>query len=274
MPDTPLRVAVLGAGRMGREILAALSSDPARYTLAGLWVRDPQRAGAAELVALAGAAAGDAAVHGDLPAILADADVAIDFTLPGATRDIADAARTAGKPLVCGVSGLGANELAALSGAANGVAVFYERNMSIGIALLRRAIEDAARVLGAGAAAEISDLHHAAKIDAPSGTALMLGEALAAARGQQFREVMRYDAARGRGSRRGEGDILFDVRREGSHPGRHTVTLASGPETLTYGHEVHDRAVFAVGALRAARWLAGRAPGRYGMPDMLGAPPG
>lgn len=272
MADAPLGIAVLGAGRMGREILSAMAADPARFRLAGLWVRDGQQAGAAVLTALAGAAAGDAIAHSDLPAVLADADVAIDFTLPEAACTVADAAKTAGKPLVCGVSGLGAAELAALRSAAQEIAVFYERNMSIGIALLRRAVEEAGRVFGAGAEAEISDLHHAAKIDAPSGTALLLGEALAAARGQDFGAVMRYDAASGHGTRRRAGDIVFDVRREGEHAGRHTVTLANGPETLSFRHEVRDRGVFAVGALRAASWLAGRPPGLYGMADMLAGP--
>lgn len=253
---------------MGLELLAAIAADPERWQLAGLWVRPDLLSTAAELPGMPGAASA-VVVSSDLSAVIETADVAIDFTLPSATGNVLSCALDSNKPLVSGVSGLDTAQLEALRRASASIPLFYSRNMSIGIALLRRAVEEAGSVLGAEAEALISDLHHAAKIDAPSGTALLLGEALAAARGQDFGEVMRYDAAAGRGTRRHSGDILFEVRREGSHPGRHTVRLAARGETLMFTHDVRNRGVFATGALRAAGWLAGRPSGLYGMQDLL-----
>jgi 4-hydroxy-tetrahydrodipicolinate reductase len=262
-----LAISLLGAGRMGREIMACINEDPG-LTLAGVWVRPGSSLLGVSMAEYAGPGAAAVTASSDLPAVLAAADVAIDFSLPAATPAILDAVCKSSTPLVCGVSGLNADLQAALQRAAGAVPVFYERNMSIGIALMRRLVADAARLLGPDFAASIHDLHHAAKLDAPSGTALLLGEALAAARNQVFADVMRYNAD-GTPAARSDGDIVFEVRREGQHPGSHTVRFQSAAETLSIRHDVSNRRVFASGAVRAARWLRGRPAGFYTMQDLL-----
>ncbi len=264
-----LAIALLGAGRMGRQLAAAMAEAPGEFRLAGAWARPGSDSARALVASLPAGLAGDAVVDEDLRRVLEGAEVAIDFTLPSATRGVLDAVTASGTPLVCGVSGIGGPELDAMRAAAARLPIFYDRNMSVGLALLRRAVEDAARVLGPEFAASISDLHHEAKRDAPSGTALMLGEALARARQRDFADVMRYEPDLREGQRRDAGDIVFRVRREGQHPGTHAVRLAGRTETLEFCHEVFDRRVFADGALRAARWLRGRGPGLYGMDDLL-----
>lgn len=253
---------LLGAGRMGRAVADALDSQPRRFRLSGVWARRPDTLPEA---------IGDRA-RSDPDQALSGADVAIDFTLAGATATVLEAVLRAGTPLVSGVSGIAGPDLDAMRRAATRIPVFHERNMSVGIAILARAVEDAARVLGEDYAASVSDLHHAAKKDAPSGTALKLGEALARARRHRFADVMRYDPETGQGRRESPADIVFDVRREGEYPGRHAVRLAGPHETLEFCHEALDRQVFADGALRAAEWLVGREPGLYGMNDLLGTP--
>lgn len=231
-----LGISVLGSGRMGRELLRLLPRPDDGLELAAVWSRRPL-----EVAAL---------VSDDLEKVVDAGDVVVDFTLADVTASVAASVQRARKPLVCGVSGLDSRAMAALQAAAESVPVFYERNMSVGVALLCRIVAEAGAVLGTGVSAEITDLHHAGKRDAPSGTALMLGEVLKAARGRD--------------------DIVYTVHREGTHPGHHSVRLTGNGETLTLAHEVGERRVFAAGALRAARWLHGRAPGLYGMQDLLG----
>lgn len=255
---------------MGRQLLAAMADAAADCHLAGVWARPGSGSAAALVDAAPAGFAADATIDEDLGAVLSRCDVAVDFTLASATRQVLDAVVDTGRPLVCGVSGIGGPELDAMRTVASKLPVFYDRNMSVGIALLRRAVEDAGRILGEDFAASVSDLHHAGKRDAPSGTALMLGEALARARSQDFADVMRYDPEQAEGSRGDAGDIVFSVRREGEYPGRHAVRLAGPAETLEFCHEVLDRRVFADGALRAARWLVGQPPGLYDMDDLLG----
>jgi len=257
-----IAVCLLGAGRMGRAVLDALDTHAGRFRLSGVWARRPE-----SLPDSIGERAAS-----DITRALSGADVAIDFTLAGATATVLDAVVRAGTPLVSGVSGIAGPDLDAMRRAAARIAVFHERNMSVGVAILTRAVEDAARVLGEDYAASVSDLHHAAKKDAPSGTALKLGEALARARRCRFADVMRYDPETGQGRRESPADIVFDVRREGEYPGRHAVRLAGPHETLEFCHEALDRQVFADGALRAAEWLVGREPGLYGMEDLLRTP--
>jgi 4-hydroxy-tetrahydrodipicolinate reductase len=188
---------------------------------------------------------------GDIDEIASSCDVLIDFSLPEATSAVVSAATRHGVPLVCGVSGLDEDQMAGLHEAANTVAVIYDRNMSVGIAVLENAVRQAAASLGPGYAVEIRETHHVHKIDAPSGTALKLGEAISA--------VLGIDPA----------DIRYESERRGEVPGDHTVILASGTERLSFHHSVTTRDVFAEGAIRAARWIAGRAPGMFTMHDVL-----
>lgn len=240
---TPLAVAIAGAGRMGQAIIESASQRD-ELRIAGVWVRDP---GAFDPPA----GTGDTRVSDDLDIAIGAADVVIDFSLPGATVAVADAAGRLGKPLVCGVSGLGAEQFDAIDRAAAIVPVVYDRNMSQGIAVLQDLVGRAAAILG-NFEVEISETHHVHKKDAPSGTALKLGETVARARGLD-------DTA----------DIAYRSERRGEVPGDHEVVLRSPTERLILGHSVTTRQVFAEGALRAALWLPGRAPGRYDMHDVL-----
>jgi len=188
----------------------------------------------------------------DLERLMADADVVVDFSLPAGTEAVLDAVSRQGKPLVCGVSGLDDMQFAALERTARTVPVVYDRNMSLGIAVLERVVREAAASLGMDFEASVSEVHHVHKKDAPSGTALKLGEAIAEARGEIDTTMIRYSS-----------------ERRGEVPGDHEVVLQSSTERLSFGHSVTTREVFADGALRAARWIVGRPPGRYCMRDVL-----
>lgn len=264
MPDTTtdiLRIAVLGAGRMGRELLHAIAADPA-LQLASVWTRSEDR-----LADIRRDLPAQAITGGDLHAVLEAADVAVDFTLPGATPSVIDAVLRANRPLVSGVSGLADDLMGRLREAASSVPVFHDRNMSLGVAVLSELVRRAGAALGPEFAAEIHETHHVHKVDAPSGTALKLGEALADARGQDFADVYRFGGNE-LPQRSSAGEILFSALREGENPGEHTVILRSPAETLTLAHKVRDRRVFALGALQAARWLTRQQPGLYGMRDL------
>jgi 4-hydroxy-tetrahydrodipicolinate reductase len=223
-----IRVAIAGAGRMGQAIAAGLEQQD-DFELSGLWGRD-----------------------GDLDAVVASADVVIDFSLPDGTAQVLDAVVRQGKPLVCGVSGLDDGLMTRLDEAAVSVPVVYDRNMSLGIAVLERSVREAAASLGLDFSIEISEVHHVHKKDAPSGTALKLGEAIAEARGEP-----------------GTDSIEFSSERRGEIPGDHDVVMSSPTERLTFAHSVTTRQVFADGAIRAARWVVDRKPGRYTMSDVL-----
>ena len=199
-----------------------------------------------------------------MQALAESAHVLIDFTLPGPTVLIAEAATNAGVPLVCGVSGLDDASLDALAAAAATVPVFYDRNMSIGVAVLQQLVGVAAPVLADGYRTQIHETHHVHKVDAPSGTALKLGEAIAASRGKSLQDLARYED-----DPVSPGDIQFDVTRRGEVPGDHAVVFEGTNEVLELRHSVSDRRVFADGALKAARWLSSRSPGLYSMRNMV-----
>ena len=223
-----INIVIAGAGRMGQAIAATIEQTD-DLALAGIWQRGE-----------------------DLAPLLSLADVVIDFSLPDGTMQILDAATAANTPVVSGVSGLTDQQFARLDAAAEDVALVYDRNMSLGIAVLERTVKDAAAALGAEFTVEISEVHHVHKKDAPSGTALKLAEAIAAARDEE-----------------GTNDISFAVERRGEVPGEHTVSMTSTAEKLTFAHSVTTRQVFADGALRAARWVVDQPAGRYSMQDVL-----
>jgi 4-hydroxy-tetrahydrodipicolinate reductase len=188
----------------------------------------------------------------DLGPIAHDSDVLVDFSLPEAFDAVLAAAVRHQSCLVCGVSGLGDDQLADLDAAAEQISIVYDRNMSLGIAVLQDLVRHAAATLGGGFSVEIHETHHVHKVDAPSGTALKLGEVIAQTLGLE------------------SSDIRYESERRGEVPGDHTVILASPTERLTFGHSVTTRDVFAEGALRAARWLVTQQPGRYSMQNVLG----
>ena len=229
---------------MGLAIINAVN-EFADLEIGSVWVRDPDAAKDMETPS-------GALVSSDLDHVVEAADVVVDFSLFEATEQVAAAVSRYGKPLVCGVSGLGEAELDALDKAAGSVAIVYDRNMSQGIAVLQDLVGRAARSLGEEFAIEIHETHHIHKKDAPSGTALKLGEAIATARNQA-----------------GADSVHYQSERRGEVPGDHEVIFSSPTERLTLSHSVTERSVFAEGALRAARWIVTRQPGLYDMHDVL-----
>jgi 4-hydroxy-tetrahydrodipicolinate reductase len=212
-----------------------------------------------------------AALHGSGGAPGRGCDVAIDFTAPVATECHAQACAMGGIALVVGTTGLGTTHLDALRAAAQRIPVLHARNMSLGVTVLTELVRQAVTLLGPGFDVEITEAHHRHKKDSPSGTALQLGEAAAAARGQHLADLAVY-ARSGLTDARGEGTIGFASVRGGAIVGDHTVLLAGAEELLELTHRATDRALFARGALRAASWLVGRPPGLYSLRDVLGLP--
>lgn len=261
-----LRIVVAGAGgRMGRELIRLLVADP------GL-----RLAGALELPGgdFIGRDAGELAWIGRLGLAVAAlpperADGLIEFTTPEGTRRLAPVAAARGMALVSGTTGLDAAARAALEEAATKVPVLSTPNASTGVNVLCALVEQATRLLGSGYEIEVVEAHHDQKADAPSGTALRLAETVAAARGQKLEQV-RVDGRKGRPGPRKPEEIGLHALRLGSVVGEHTVYFAGGGEMLTLAHRAESRAAFAAGALRAARWLAGKPPGTYTMRQVLG----
>jgi len=201
---------------------------------------------------------------------LAAADVVVDFTTPEATVALAAVAARGGPALVVGTTGLSADQEAAIATAAERVAIVRSGNFSLGVHVLLGLAEQAGRLLDAADwDAEIVEAHHRRKLDAPSGTALMLGEAVAQGRGVSLTDV-RAPIRDGVGDPRQPGQIGFAVLRGGGIVGDHSVTFAADDELITLSHSARDRSLFARGALAAARWVVGRPPGLYDMQDVLG----
>lgn len=262
--DAAIRVGVLGAGgRMGAAIIAAVAGTP-ELQLAGA----VERAGSAAVGTPlpGGLMPGGLAVSIDPEALARDCDVLIDFTVSAALALNLDAACRGGCAIVVGTTGLSAADHAAIDSAAQRIAVLQAANTSLGVTLLAALVEQAAARLGDGWDIEIAELHHRHKRDAPSGTALLLGEAAARGRSVPLAGV----AALGdRGGQRPPGAIGFASSRGGSAAGDHAVMLLGNGERLELTHRAESREVFAAGAVRAAAWLAGRAPGRYTMAQVL-----
>lgn len=206
---------------------------------------------------------------GDAAALADASDVLVDFSAPQALDANLHAAIGAGVPLVIGTTGLEDRHHAAIDEAARAVAVLQTGNTSLGVTLLAHLVREAAARLGPDWDVEIMEMHHRRKVDAPSGTALLLGEAAAAGRGID----LAAHAERGRDGHTGarqEGAIGFAALRGGTVAGEHSVILAGEEERLTLSHSAENRSIFARGAIRAAEWLIGRAPGRYAMDEVLG----
>jgi 4-hydroxy-tetrahydrodipicolinate reductase len=205
----------------------------------------------------------------DLAAGMDAADVYIDFTTPVATLTAARAAADRGVAAVIGTTGLGDVERAAIETLAQRAPVVWAPNFSLGVNVLLSLAETAARALGDEVDIEVAELHHKHKRDAPSGTAIALAEALARGRGQDLATVARYQRAGDVGPRT-PGEIAILSLRGGDIPGEHTAFLIGDGERIEIVHRAANRAIFAVGALRAALWVHGRAPGLYAIKDVLG----
>ena len=204
-------------------------------------------------------------------AALAGADVVIDFTTPAVSAALATACAARGGPaLVIGSTGFDDAQLTAIKAASAKVAIVRAANFSLGVNMLMGLVEQAARQLGPEAYdIEVFEAHHRRKIDAPSGTALMLGEAAAAGRGVALSSVDKR-ARDGITGPRPAGEIGFSVMRGGGIVGEHSVSFVGEDEILTLSHSARGRGLFAKGAVVAARWVSGRAPGQYDMRDVLG----
>jgi len=263
------RIAVLGAtGRMGRTLIRLIADDE-RFDLTGASTEP----GHDDIGSDAGHAAGIGAtgieITSDVTAAVSGADVAIDFTLPAALAGNVEACVEQGTALVIGTTGLAAEDEAALERAAGSIAVLHGRNMSVGVNVLSALARKAGEVLGEQYDIEIHEAHHRYKVDAPSGTALLLGESVARGRGLSLESVAVYDR-HGIGEARAPGSIGFTSVRAGNIVGDHTILFASDEEVIEFRHRALDRAVFARGALRAASWITGRVAGFYSMNDVLG----
>lgn len=266
---TPVRITVFGAtGRMGRALVALIATDGSSR-LAGANGSPTSAKVDRDVGEIAGLPPLGVALCRDPAVALIHSDVAIDVSLPVACAANLAACEASGTPIVVGATGHDADVQSLFARAARRIPVLVAPNMSLGVNVLLDLAERAARLLGAAYDAEICEAHHRDKRDAPSGTALALGEAVAHGRGVDFRSVATY-ARHGATGVRPAGSIGFSVVRGGDIVGEHVLTLAGPGERLELAHRASDRSTFARGGLLAAHWLVGRAPGRYTMRDVLG----
>jgi 4-hydroxy-tetrahydrodipicolinate reductase len=206
---------------------------------------------------------------GDPIALAKASDVLIDFSSPRALAHNLEAAIAAGTPMIIGTTGLEEEHHAMIDDAARHVAMLQTGNTSLGVTLLARLVEQAAAALGADWDIEIVEMHHRHKVDAPSGTAKLLGEAAARGRGITL-STNRESGRDGITGARANGAIGFAALRGGSVAGDHTVMFATDNERIEIVHRAENRVIFATGALRAARWIMGQPAGRYAMHQVLG----
>jgi 4-hydroxy-tetrahydrodipicolinate reductase len=265
-----MRIGVLGcAGRMGRAVIGEVLAAE-ECTLVGGVDRDDHPALGQDLGMLAGHGPVDLAVSTDAAALIESADVVIEFSAPAATAAHVALAAACGTGHVIGTTGLSAAEEQAVRDAARSAPIMRAANMSLGVNLLLGLTEQVARALGPDVFdIEILEMHHKHKVDAPSGTALALGQAAARGRGANLTEVADHGRDGVTGARK-PGAIGFAALRGGDVVGDHVVIFAGAGERIELAHRATDRRIYARGALTAARWLHGRPAGLYGMADVLG----
>ncbi len=262
-------VAVLGiSGRVGRCLVRAIRESQ-DFVLSGALASPTSAALGHDAGEVAQTGPVAVQVTADRGQALAKAVIAIDFTLPDALGDNLAAVEKAGIPLVVGITGLDATRQGMLRRFSERQAVLVAPNMSLAVNLLFGLVGRAAAALPADYDVEILEAHHRGKADAPSGTALRLGEIVAGARGGALAEHAVYGRI-GKSAARAPGAIGFASLRAGDIVGQHQVLFAGTGETLELVHRTADRMTFAYGALAAARWILGRPPGLYGMSDVLG----
>ncbi len=264
-----LRIVIAGAGgRMGRTLIRAVQEHEG-LTLVGALEHSGSSHLGADAGVLAGLGAIGIGVEADGTAALDKVDAVIDFTSPEASLRLARRLSGSGAAQIIGTTGFSGEESVALAEAARTLAIVKSGNMSLGVNLVAALTRRVAATLGEDFDIEIVEMHHNRKVDAPSGTALLLGEAAAAGRGHALADV----SDRGRdgitGARK-RGDIGFAALRGGTVVGDHTVMFAGPSERIELTHKAEDRMIFARGALAAALWAKGREPGLYSMVDVLG----
>jgi 4-hydroxy-tetrahydrodipicolinate reductase len=263
-----LNVAIAGSsGRMGRMLLEAVLADPQARLVGALDVPASPALGQDATAAL-GRSSG-VLITSDLHQGLAGADVLIDFTRPEGTLAHLAVCRELGVRAVIGTTGFTPQGKADIAAFAQHLAIVFAPNMSVGVNVMLQLLESAAASLGEEYDAEVMEAHHRHKVDAPSGTALALGEAVARGRGVSLAERGVFTRHGHTGERR-RGDIGFATVRGGDIIGEHTVLFAGNGERIEITHKMSSRSNYAEGSLRAAHFLAGRAAGLYGMADVLG----
>ena len=240
-----MKIGIIGsAGRMGQALVDAIQADGHEH-------------------------AGGVDKDGDLAALIATSDIVVDFSSPHALEANLDACVAAGKPIVIGTTGLEERHHFLIDDAARDIPVLQTGNTSVGVTMLAALVEQAARQLGEDWDIEILEMHHRHKVDAPSGTALLLGEAAAKGRAVDLKD--HSDRARdGITGGRKAGNIGFASLRGGSVAGDHMVIFASDNERIELVHRAENRAIFANGAVKAAVWLMRQKAGRYNMQEVLG----
>ncbi|HRQ63820.1 MAG TPA: 4-hydroxy-tetrahydrodipicolinate reductase [Xanthomonadaceae bacterium] len=263
-----VKIAVHGAtGRMGLAVLRAVM-DASDVEVAAALVRPGSQFDGEPVEKLLGRSG----PHLEFSSVLdpdLHLDVLVDFTVAQSFDAGLALARARGCAFVSGTTGLDAAQQSSLDAAAESIAVLWASNFSLGVAVMCRLAAHAARALGRGFDAEIVELHHRHKQDAPSGTALTLAEVVAAARGRSIDTVGRF-ARHGHAGPRAEDEIGVLALRGGDAIGEHSVLFLGDGERLELSHRVSDRGIFARGAVAAARWISGRSAGRYDMADLFG----
>ncbi|WP_090502271.1 4-hydroxy-tetrahydrodipicolinate reductase [Pseudomonas borbori] len=263
------RIAVMGAaGRMGKTLIEAVQQADGVSLTAAIDRADSSLIGAdaGELAAL-----GKIGIRlsGSLSEVLDRFDVLIDFTHPSVTLKNLEICRQAGKAMVIGTTGFSVEEKQLLADASRQIPIVFAANFSVGVNLCLKLLDTAARVLGDEVDIEIIEAHHRHKVDAPSGTALRMGEVVANALGRDLQKVAVYGREGQTGARDRE-TIGFATVRAGDVVGDHTVLFAADGERVEITHKASSRMTFAKGAVRSAAWLQGRAPALYDMQDVLG----
>ncbi len=270
--DEPVRIAVVGvSGRMGRMLVDAVAESP-KACLAGVTERPGHDWIGRDLGEAMGRAPMGVLVREDPLDVFAEAHAVLDFTTPAATMVHSEIAAQARLVHVVGTTGLTRESRERLAAAARHAVIVEAGNMSLGVNLLTVLVRQVAQALGPEYDIEIVEMHHRMKVDAPSGTALMLGEAAAQGRGANLADLAERGRDGGTGPR-GEGAIGFASLRGGDVIGEHEVIFAGGGERIALRHVATDRMLFARGAVRAALWGHDKEPGLYAMTDVLGLGP-
>lgn len=264
-----IRIAIAGAaGRMGRTLIEAVAAEEETLQLgaASVLADDPALGMDAGLLALGRELAVNTV--SDLREVRDDFDLLIDFTAPESSLGHLDLCQAEGKAMVLGTTGFSPGQVARIESVRD-IPLVFAPNMSVGVNLCLRLLQQAAAVLGDSVDVEISEAHHRFKKDAPSGTALKMGEVVAETLGRNLQEVAVY-GRQGIGEVRDSKTIGFATVRAGDIVGEHTVTFAGMGERVEISHKAGSRMTFAAGAVRAAKWLQGKNPGVYSMMDVLG----
>ncbi|WP_350561744.1 4-hydroxy-tetrahydrodipicolinate reductase [Psychrobacter sp. CAL346-MNA-CIBAN-0220] len=267
--DNMINIGIIGAGgRMGRMLIEAVQDNPKTILSAAI-----ERQGSSLIGADAGevAAIGCLNVHivDDLVAVINDIDVLIDFSLPDATEQNMQVCAEHKVAMVIGTTGFNERQEKALAAVSKNIAVVYAGNYSTGVNLSLKLLQMAAKAFGTDADVEIIEAHHKHKIDAPSGTAYMMAEAVAEARGQNLKDVVNY-GREGQTGEREAGTIGIHAIRGGEIVGDHTVMFIADGEVIEITHRARARMTFAAGAVRAATWVIQQSAGQYNMQDVLG----